>query len=180
MISPMILLSFDRTTRRIAGGTLATLAIIVMLPLFVVGAMGTSTLTVLAAAVSLNVVGFYEGPLSPNNSYAWGNCTYWASLRRESMGKPIPNTWGNANTWALYARLGGWQVDRTPQVGAIMQTDRGNLGHVAFVKAVDPSNGAWTISEMNVKGLNIVNEATYPASAATNYYFIHDKVQLLP
>jgi surface antigen len=58
-----------------------------------------------------------------------------------------------------------------------MQTPNsaGGLGHVAYVTAVDPTSGVWTISEMNVKGLDIVDVTTYPASAAQNYNFIHDK-----
>ena len=35
-----------------------------------------------------------------------------------------------------------------------------SLGHVAYVSAVDPVTGDWTISEMNVHGLDVV-ELTY-------------------
>jgi len=56
----------------------------------------------------------------------------------------------------------------------ISTVDNG-LGHVAYVTAVDPITGAWTISEMNVEGLDIVDLKTYPASAATGFSFIHGK-----
>ena len=56
----------------------------------------------------------------------------------------------------------------------ISTVDNG-LGHVAYVTDVDPASGAWTISEMNVQGLDIIDLKTYPASAAADFNFIHDK-----
>lgn len=122
---------------------------------------------------------FYTGDSPEDNTYAWGNCTYWVFIKRKEAGKPIANTWGNAATWALYARLQGYKVDQTPAVGAIMQTanSAGGLGHVAYVIKVDQSTGAWTISEMNSKGLNVVSERTLSAASALDYNFIHGKEQ---
>lgn len=48
---------------------------------------------------------FYTGDSPEDNTYAWGNCTYWVFLQRKNAGNPIPNTWGNAAEWALNARL---------------------------------------------------------------------------
>lgn len=110
------------------------------------------------------------------NDYAWGNCTYWVAERRAEIGDSIPNTWGNAETWAERAAADGYVVNHTPSPGAIMQlpgVDYG-LGHVAFVESVD-SDGTWNISEMNVEGLDVVDHKAMPASAATDYFFIHDK-----
>jgi surface antigen len=120
---------------------------------------------------------FYTGDSPADNTYAWGNCTYWTFIQRQKAGHPIPNTWGNAATWAFYARLQGYAVDQTPAVGAIMQTANSahGLGHVAYVIKVDPATGAWTISEMNAKGLNVVSERTLTAKDALDYNFIHDK-----
>jgi surface antigen len=56
----------------------------------------------------------------------------------------------------------------------ISTVDNG-LGHVAYVTNVDPTTGDWTISEMNVQGLDIVDLKTYPLSAAAGFSFIHDK-----
>ena len=56
----------------------------------------------------------------------------------------------------------------------ISDVDNG-LGHVAYVTAVDPTTGAWTISEMNVLGLDIVDSKILPAINALQYSFIHDK-----
>jgi surface antigen len=118
---------------------------------------------------------FYTGSSPEDNTYAWGNCTYWVFLQRLKAGHPIPNTWGNAATWALYANLQNYKVDQTPSVGAIMQTANAaqGLGHVAYVTAVDPITGAWTISEMNVKGLNVISTRTLSAAQAFDYNFIH-------
>jgi surface antigen len=120
---------------------------------------------------------FYTGDSPEDNTYAWGNCTYWVFIKRKEAGRLIPNTWGNAADWALNARLQGYKVDQTPAVGAIMQTanSAGGLGHVAYVTKVDPITGSWTISEMNVKGLNVVSERPLTVLDAHKYSFIHDK-----
>jgi len=122
---------------------------------------------------------FYTGSSPADNTYEWGNCTYWVFIQRMEAGKPIPNTWGNAADWAWHARIEGYKVDQTPSVGAIMQTanSAGGLGHVAYVTEVNPATGAWKISEMNSKGLNIVSDRTRTMAQALDYNFIHDKEQ---
>lgn len=118
----------------------------------------------------------YTDPAYPGDWYAYGNCTYWAAMRRAQVGEPIPNTWGNAATWAIRALLDGYRVDHTPTQYAIMQTpdvDNG-LGHVAFVETID-LDGTWHISEMNVIGFDEVDYRAMPASAAKDYDFIHEK-----
>jgi surface antigen len=111
-----------------------------------------------------------------NDLYAWGNCTWWVFIRRFQIGDSIPNTWGNATNWAYASGRDGYLVDHHPTPGSIMQisgVDYG-LGHVAFVESVDP-DGTWHISEMNVQGLDVVDNKAEPASAAAYYSFIHDK-----
>ncbi len=112
----------------------------------------------------------------PGDNYAPGNCTYWVFARRSEVGEPIPNTWGNAATWAPRAAKDGYVVDHTPTKYAIMQTPNSaeGLGHVAFVESVDP-DGTWHISEMNVVGLYIIDDKAMPASDAKSYNFIHEK-----
>ncbi len=112
----------------------------------------------------------------PGDNYAPGNCTYWVFARRAQVSEPIPNTWGNAATWAPRARDDGYHVDHTPTQYAIMQTadSAHGLGHVAFVEDVKP-DGSWDISEMNVLALYIVDHKNMPASAAANFNFIHTK-----
>lgn len=126
--------------------------------------------TVTASAIPLP-------PFLTTNTYAWGNCTYWAAKRRAQTGNPIPNSWGNAATWATRAAQDGYVVNHRPSSGAIMQTpySAGGLGHVAFVESVDP-NGTWHISEMNVIGLDKVDDKSLPLSVAARYNFIHNKI----
>ncbi len=116
---------------------------------------------------------FYTGPGLVTDTYVYGNCTYWVALLRAQINQPIPYSWGNAATWASRAHDMGYRVDHTPRLGAIMQSTAGALGHVAFVESVNPANGSWTISEMNVVGWDIVDEQTMSATAALNYSFIH-------
>ena len=119
----------------------------------------------------------YNGPTDATDTYAFGNCTWWVFLLRKQINEPIPNTWGNAATWATRAEKDGYIVDQTPSYGAIMQisTVDNGLGHVAFVEKVDSNTGAWTISEMNVKGFDVVDEQTLPAIDALKFNFIHQK-----
>jgi surface antigen len=184
-MAPALLLLLDSSTRKYILIVLATLAIVIALPFMAVFALGTNTLSFLVSSVvssvdgssSSQTQGLYQGPLVPGDYYAWGNCTYWVFYLRQQAGDQIPANWGNASTWAINAILQGYSVDRAPSVGAIMQisdVDNG-LGHVAYVESVDPTSGAWTISEMNVEGLDIVDTRTYPASAASGFEFIHDK-----
>jgi len=164
----------------------ATMLIIISMPMVAVFALGSKTLSFLGGtssdsdstnAISTTTVGLYEGPEVQGDNYAWGNCTYWVYALRLKAGDPIPTTWGNAATWALNAGLQGYLVNKTPSPSAIMQIAgvADGLGHVAYVTKVDPVTGAWTISEMNVKGLDVVDITTYTAAAAANYNFIHDK-----
>lgn len=157
---------------------LATMTIIVALPFMAVFSMGESVVSFLSNVPSLAVAetqGFYTGGPVEGNTYAWGNCTYWAFAMRLWAGYPIPTSWGNANTWDDYAIRDGYEVNRTPAVGAIFQTDEGRYGHVAYVIAVDSQSGEWTISEMNYAGLNIVGKRTFSGESAAYYKFIHGK-----
>jgi surface antigen len=125
------------------------------------------------------VSGIYDANSYPGDYYAWGNCTWWVFILRSQIGETIPNSWGNAATWASRAQADGYLVDHTPAYGAIMQisdVDHG-LGHVAFVESVS-ADGSWTISEMNVKGLDVVDTKTLSAADAASYNFIHTKLGL--
>ena len=166
---------------------LTILVSLIMLPALAVVAVAAAPQTIVQQAINgsgtystvdpaptgVAVLGDYS---YPGDNYAPGNCTYWAYARRAQVGEAIPNSWGNAATWAFYASLAGYTVDHTPSQYAIMQTanSAGGLGHVAFVESVDP-DGTWHISEMNVLGLYIVDHKAMPASAAADYNFIHTK-----
>lgn len=169
---------FGTSIRRYISLALATMAVVVALPVMAVFAMGSSVVMFLsgtANAQQAETLGFYMGGPVDGDTYAWGNCTYWAFAMRLWAGNPIPITWGNANTWDDRAIEDGYVVDHIPAVGAVYQTDAGDLGHVAYVAKMDTTTGAWTISEMNSKGLNIVSTRTFAKESAIYYNFIHDK-----
>ncbi|HEY5442231.1 MAG TPA: CHAP domain-containing protein [Candidatus Saccharimonadales bacterium] len=185
-MTPVLLLTISGSMKKQIAFVLLVLVIILALPIMSVFALGTKTLSFLSGssspgtssvAVPSQSQGLYQGPLVSGDSYAWGNCTYWVFFLREQGNDPIPTSWGNAATWAFYAQIDGYQVDHTPAPGSIMQISDvdGGLGHVAYVTAVGPTTGAWTISEMNVLGLDVVDTKTLPAADASSYNFIHDK-----
>lgn len=113
--------------------------------------------------------------ISAGNKYAWGNCTWYAYERRIQMGHSVGSYWGNAKTWAYYARQDGFLVDRNPTPGAVLVDMNGYFGHVAVVESVG-SNGDIVISEMNnyaYGGFGIVDRRTISAGQAAAYQYIH-------
>jgi peptidoglycan DL-endopeptidase CwlO len=91
------------------------------------------------------------------------------------MGHPVGSYWGNAKTWAYYARQDGYPVDRTPTAGAVLVDTSGGFGHVAVVESVS-ANGDIVISEMNnyaYGGFGVVDRRTISAGQAGAYQYIH-------
>lgn len=112
------------------------------------------------------VLGYFYGLGGP---YGAGQCTQWAWYKRQDL----PPTLGNANTWASRAGAAGYAVDRTPSAGAIFQTSSGWYGHVGYVEAVN-ADGSILVSEMNYNYRPyMVIQATIPANATGNFYYIH-------
>lgn len=103
---------------------------------------------------------------SSGNTYAFGNCTWYAKSRRAD----IPNSLGNANTWYERAAAMGWDVGSAPKKGAVGTTTAGNLGHVVYVEGVSLDGLTVTISEMNYAGFNLVSSRTVPASSFLYIY----------
>lgn len=113
----------------------------------------TSTATVQSApAPSSNSAG---------NTYYKGYCTWYVKNRRPDL----PNSLGNAITWASRASALGYATGSTPRVGAVGQ--QGN--HVVYVESVN-GDGTVTVSEMNFKGWNITSSRTVAASSFTYIY----------
>lgn len=83
-----------------------------------------------------------SGPMYGFNGYDYGYCTWYVATQIN-----VPGNWGNASTWAYYARLSGWNVSSTPTVGAIAQKGGGE-GHVAIVTGVNP-DGSVVVRDMN-------------------------------
>jgi len=107
-----------------------------------------------------------SGPLYGFNGYDYGYCTWYVATQ-----VAVPANWGNAATWAYYARLSGWSVSSAPAVGSIAQTAdaAGGEGHVAIVTGVNP-NGTIQIRDMNgLAGWGRVGVGTVPASEFQNF-----------
>jgi len=164
-MKPLLILGVVSFKKEIAI-VLISMGVIVSLPVIALASVMD------AKQLSNPAVTLYAGPVSIANGYDFGFCTYWAALRREQTGNPIPNNWGNANTWAANALDQGYKVDHIPAAGSIMQTTAGPLGHVAYVESVGLDR-SWTISEMNFKGWDEVDSRTLPAKSARDFNFIH-------
>ncbi len=111
---------------------------------------------------------------SVGNRYAFGYCTWYVYNRRAAIGRPIGSFWGDATSWAYFARQAGFTVDNNPAPGDVMQLSGGwgGAGHVAFVESV--SGGYVHVSEMNYRGWDVVSTRDIPISEArSTYQFIH-------
>ena len=116
------------------------------------------------AAAEYDFVARYGG-----NGYYYGYCTWYAATR-----VPVPNNWGNANTWDNRARASGWTVSKTPVAGAVAQTDAMSWwGHVAIVEAVSEDGSMIKYSDMNnLAGFGRVGYSDWvPASTYQNYIY---------
>lgn len=85
-----------------------------------------------------------------------GECVDWAGWRAlqkmDAVGK-FKIVWGNANTWDDNARANGHIVDKTPEVGALVNWEAGmggsgSAGHIATISKVH-ANGTFDIEEYN-------------------------------
>jgi len=88
-------------------------------------------------------------PMYGVNGYDFGYCTWYVATQIN-----VPGNWGNAATWAYYARSSGWNVTKTPSVGSIAQTAlvAGGEGHVAVVDGVSSDGSMIHIQDMNDTG----------------------------
>jgi surface antigen len=108
-------------------------------------------------------------PIYGYNGYDYGYCTWYVATQI-----PVPANWGNASTWAYYAALSGWNVSKTPSVGAVGQIGgrvAGGEGHVAVVDAVSPDGLQVQYRDMNgLAGWGRVGYSGWvPASFFDNY-----------
>ena len=102
-----------------------------------------------------------------------GNCTWWAwHSACCNWGVGLPG-WGNANTWAQYAKGNGdFEVIGYPVPNSIATSTKGGYGHVAWVISV--SGGTITVSEENCCGTCGwgMGVRTYSASYFNSGYII--------
>lgn len=129
------------------------------------------------------VVAYSGNAASVGNRYDYGYCTWYVYNRRAELGRPVGSFWGNASTWASYARGSGYLVNNTPSVGAVLQNSwqAGGYGHVAVVERVNP-DGSIIVSEMNYYGWNVASGPStgyredgrlISAGEAAGYNYIH-------
>lgn len=104
------------------------------------------------------------------NGYDFGYCTWWVASLRAKEGRPVPMNLGNAATWARRAAAMGLPTGSTPRVGSAVVTKTAGAGHVAYVTAVN-GDGTITISEMNHKGWNKINDRVLPQSPSYSYVY---------
>ena len=88
------------------------------------------------------------------NRFAFGYCTWYVFNR-----VPYIPWLGDARVWYGQAQAYGWPTGQSPRSGAIMVTNESGFGHVAYVESVN-GDGSWTVSEMNVKGWDVVDNRT--------------------
>ena len=112
-----------------------------------------------------------------NGGY-FGQCTYYVFNRMAQVGTPIGHSMmGNAAEWPAYARSYGYSVSNSPSAGSAIVFQQGlagadpTYGHVGFVEAVN-ADGSLYISEMNVRGLNVISYRTISASVAARATYI--------
>jgi surface antigen len=96
----------------------------------------------------------------PHDTYAWGNCTWWAAYNRV-----VPPYLGDGAHWLANAAAAGMRTSSEPTVGAIVVYGASPgydvvHGHVAIVLAVGPTS--FRVSEMNFEGLGVVDERDSP------------------
>lgn len=146
----------------------------VVIPGGQVAAAPTPTPAVAVSRGGASTVVNYTNLTATGNGYDYGYCTWYAFNRRAALGRPIGGMWGNASSWATLARMSGFLVNSTPDVGAVMQTAyaAGGYGHVAVVESVNP-DGSILVSEMNYAGWNRKSVRTIAASDVASYNYIH-------
>lgn len=106
------------------------------------------------------------------NYYTKNQCTWYVFKKRASVGKPVPNGWGNAKTWYSNAKKSGYRVGRKPAKRAVMQSTAGTYGHVAYVSAVY-NNGSIKVAEYNYNRPLAFGTRILSKSAAAKYNYIY-------
>ncbi|HEY6731028.1 MAG TPA: CHAP domain-containing protein [Solirubrobacterales bacterium] len=119
-------------------------------------------------------------PARPNlaapstNTFAGGNCTWYAADKwRKATGK-YPSWSGNAQYWNNNAK--GWTVTSVPAPRSVVVFEPGiqgasKDGHVAWVESVSYRSDGWylNVSEMNFTGFNRVSTRTVKHVSGMSY-----------
>ncbi|MGF2004532.1 amidase domain-containing protein [Lactococcus lactis] len=123
----------------------------------------------------------YNGVEYPGaDSYAFGNCTQYVYNRIIQLGGLVGTHMGNGGEWGINAQAQGYFTTTVPTEGYAVSFPPGvagsssEYGHVAFVEKVYSDNSI-LVSEMNVKGNNIVSERHISAGVAALATYIQPK-----
>ncbi|MCA2391067.1 amidase domain-containing protein [Lactococcus sp. NH2-7C] len=123
----------------------------------------------------------YNGVEYPGaDSYAFGNCTQYVYNRIIQLGGLVGKHMGNGGEWGINAQAQGYFTTTVPTEGYAVSFPPGvagsssEYGHVAFVEKVYSDNSI-LVSEMNVKGNNIVSERHISAGVAALATYIQPK-----
>ncbi|WP_349584961.1 phage tail tip lysozyme [Leuconostoc citreum] len=93
---------------------------------------------------------------SPDNTYPFGQCTWYTYNRMKALGTPVENYLGNGGDWGTNAKAKGYQTDTKPHVGWAVSFAHGSFqsdptyGHIAVVEAMSDDGSKFLISECNV------------------------------
>ncbi|WP_160268266.1 CHAP domain-containing protein [Bifidobacterium biavatii] len=149
------------------------------------GGAGPGTVGDLTPKLAVNdsgVVNITGIDTSAGSTYAYGQCTWWAAIRRAQIGRPVDGFLGNGGEWGANARAKGYSVSGSPSPGdaisfhpGVLGAD-GTYGHVGVVESVN-EDGSILISEANVRGLGVVTMRTITkaqlTAAGAGVEFVH-------
>ena len=137
------------------------------------GVQAVAVRTIASPASYIGGFSFGNGPVYGGNGYDYGYCTWWASVRRAQIGRPIPSNLGNAITWKSLAAQAGLGTGNTPAAGAVIWSPASSgYGHVGFVESINP-DGSVNVTDMNVRGWNVVSNRTLSPAEAAGFGYIY-------
>lgn len=110
--------------------------------------------------VNIEAMGLHYTRFPDYDTY---QCTWWAAMRRNQIGKTVDAHMGNGGQWNDTAARLGYQVGRSPKPGDVMCFEGGvhgssvAYGHVAVVEQVN-SDGSILISQSGTGWMAVVTE----------------------
>ncbi len=135
---------------------------------------GTIPAPVVSYAASSNATSYAWGGSAVynggGNGYDPGWCTWYVSIRRNQLGRPVPSNLGNAYSWYRIAKAQDLPTGLAPAVGAVAVNEGGN--HVMVVEQVN-GDGTFWVSEMNSHGQASIGDP----SPAGGFYRIDWKLE---
>ena len=110
--------------------------------------------------VNIEAMGLHYTRFPDYDTY---QCTWWAAMRRNQIGKPVDAHMGNGGQWNDTAARLGYKVGRSPKPGDVIcfepgvHGSSGHYGHVAVVEQVN-SDGSILISQSGKGWMAVVTE----------------------